>query len=388
MSIRGFVVLLVVTVLAVVGAIVAALLPARSVGDAAAGELMFPELARRVSEVNRVVVETPQYSVSWEQRDGTWVSPELGGYWSRKTSVPDLVLGLSRMTKVEAKTAEPDWYQYIRVGDPKVEPPTGVAHVTVVSANGTELADSILGARSLAIAASHTGGGMFVRDADGAASWLVEGLASVPAALPEWFDTILDIPGTEVSSIAILQGDKKVLEFGKTDASNGIYELVFSEPGTVEPDEVANSNTLRSVASAIVGVRAEDIRAADSVTTGPEARTNHFVTASGLELDITMVEREGEPWALIKASAAEGSEAAKAAEEINARTAKWAFKLGASHTTRLTQPLGNLVQKPSSPASEGVAPIPFDQDGRPILGPQAPAAPGLGISGEQFIPGF
>lgn len=388
MSTRGLIVLLVVTVVAVLGAIVAAVLPTRSVGDAAAGGLMFPELARRVGDVDKVVVQTPQYTVAWEQRDGAWVSPEHGDYWPRKTSVPDLVLGLSRMTKVEAKTAQPDWYQYIRVGEPAATPPTGVAHVTVMSSDGTKLADTILGARSYAIPASHIRGGMFVREADGESSWLVEGVASVPAALSEWFDTILDVSGTEVSSISIRIGDKRVLEFNKTDASNGIYELVFKDSEVIAADSVANSNTLRSVASAIVGVRAEDVRAADRLTLGQGVRSTRFTTASGLELDITMVEQVDGPWALIKASAPEGSEAAELAAEINERTAKWAFKLADSHATRLTQPFENLVQKPTNPAADVMAPIPLDQDGRPILGPQGHSDPGLGITGGELIPGL
>ncbi len=358
------------------GAVFAAVQPTLSGADTVAGEPMFPGLGQQVGKVGKVTVETPQYSMSWEQRDGAWVSPEHGDYPARKASVPDLVLGLARMTKVEAKTAQPEWYQHIRVGDPSASPPTGVAHVTVTAADGTKLADAILGARSFGIAASHARGGMFVREADGAQSWLVEGVVSVPAGLPEWFDTILDIPGSAVTDIAILDGNRTVLEFKKTDATNGVYEIAYRDPAEVAEDEVANSNTLRSVASAIVGVRAENVRDADTLSPAENARINRFTTASGLQLDITMIEQDGGPWAMIKASAREGSEAAAMAAEINARTANWAFQLAASHAARLTQPVANLVQKPTAPPAEGVAPIPFDQDGKPILGPQGFTMPG------------
>ena len=360
MSSRGFFVLLAVTVLAVLGATFAAVRPTLSGADAVAGELLFPQLGPRLANVGKVTVQTPQYALSWEPRDGAWVSPEHGNYPARKATIPDLILGLARMTKVEAKTAQPDWYQYIRVGDPGATPPTGVAHVTVTSADGTKLADAILGARSHSIAASHTRGGMFVREAGAAQSWLVEGTASVPGGLAEWFDTILDIPAATVTSIAILAGDRMVLGFRKTDATNGVYEIVYRDPAEVAAASVANSNTLRSVASAIVGVRADDVRALASLSPAENSRTNRFTTASGLQLDVTVFEEDGRPWTVFRASAPAGSEAAALAAEINGRTANWAFQLDASHASRLNQPLANLVQAPAAPAAEGAAAPQFE----------------------------
>lgn len=376
MSARGFVVLLLVTVLAALGAVFAAVQPTLSGADRVAGEPMFPGLGQQIGRVGKITVETPQYSISWEQRDGAWVSPERGDYPARKATVSDLVLGLARMTKVEAKTAQPEWYQHIRVGDPGANPPTGVAHVTVTSTDGATLADAILGARSYSIPASHTRGGMFVREADGTQSWLVEGVVTVPAGLPEWFETILDIPGSAVADIAILSGDRRVVEFRKTDATNGTYEIAYRDPAELADNDIANSNTLRSLASAIVGVRAENVRDADTLSPVENARTNRFTTTSGLQLDITVFEQDGGRWVVVKASAPEGSEAAATAAEINGRTANWAFQLAASHASRLTQPVANLVQKPSAPPAESVAPIPFDQNGRPILGPQGFNVPG------------
>jgi hypothetical protein len=304
--------------------------------------------------------------------------------------VPDLLLGLSRMTKVEAKTAQPDWYQYVRVGDPGATPPTGVAHVTVTSPDGAMLADAILGARSFSIAASHTRGGMFVREAGAAQSWLVEGGASVPTELPEWFDAILDIPGSAVSNITILAGGKTLLDFKKTDATNGVYDIASRDPAAGVPaNSVANSNTLKNLASGIVGVRAEDVRALDTVPPAENSRTNRFTTTSGLQLDVTVSdEKEGGVWAVFKASAPEGSEGAAMAADINGRTANWAFRLDASHASRLNQPVADLVKDPATPASDGIGPVPLDQNGMPMLAPQGFNAPGLGITGDQIIPGF
>jgi hypothetical protein len=108
---RSFVILLVVTVLAVVGAIVMAVQPSMSDTEAVAGDPMFPALSQNVAEADEISVETPQYAISWKRQGDGWVAPERGDYPAHKGIVSDLVSSLAHMTKVEAKTAEPNWYQ-------------------------------------------------------------------------------------------------------------------------------------------------------------------------------------------------------------------------------------------------------------------------------------
>jgi hypothetical protein len=373
---RGFVILLAVTLLAVLGAALLAVQPTLSGADPVSGEPMFPALGPRLADAATVTVTTPQYEVSWARRDGAWVSPERGDYPARASLVADLVVNLARLTRLEARTARPDWYQYIRVGDPTATPPTGVARVTVATAAGEVLADGVLGARSFSIAASHGRGGSFVRPAAGAQSWLVEGTAPVPTELPEWFDTLIDIPGPEIAAIAVLEGDRTLFEANKTDRTNGIYTLAYADPAQVAADVVANTNTLRSMASALVGLRVSDVRARASVVPGEAVRTDRFTTTSGLTLDVQLVEADGGTWALFTASAPAGGEGAARAAEITARTSDWAFRLDASRATRLGQPLANLVQPPA-PAAGATAP----SDAPPLFVPPGTDLPGRNLLG-------
>ncbi len=383
MSPRGFVILLAVTILAVVGAVFAAVQPTLSGADPVTGEQMFPALGQRLADAGTVTVTTPQYTATWARRDGVWVSPERGDYPARASLVSDLVLNLARLTRVEARTAKPDWYQYIRVGDPTATPPTGVAHVTVTSTGGEVLADAILGARSFGIAASHGRGGSFVRAANDAQSWLVEGIAPVPADMPEWFDALLDIPGPQIAAVTILEGGSKLFEANKTDPVNGIYTLAYADPAQVAADVVANNNTIRSMTSALVGLRVSDVRARDSLVPGTAARTDSFTTISGLQLDVTLVEADGGTWALFDASAPAGGEAAALAADITGRTAGWAFRLDASRATRLGQELANLVQPPAAPAADGAGAAPGEL---PFFVQPGSDLPGLGLLGAPAAP--
>ena len=111
MSPRGFVILLAVTLIAVLGAVLLAVQPTLSGADPVSGEPMFPALGQRLADAETVTVVTPQYEATWARRGGVWVSPERGDYPARASLVADLVVNLARLTRVEARTAKPDWYQ-------------------------------------------------------------------------------------------------------------------------------------------------------------------------------------------------------------------------------------------------------------------------------------
>jgi hypothetical protein len=354
LSLRAFIVLLVATAIALVGAIVLAVEPNLSATQAVGGDPMFKALGDRVADVTKLVVQTPQYKASWEKRNGTWVATDHGDYPTKETLVADVISGLAAMTTVEPKTNDPAWYPYIMVGDPAATPPTGGPHVTASAANGDVLADAIIGVPSESISASHGRGGSFVRREGEAQSWLVEGSTSVPAALSQWFDPIVNIPGPDVTDVAVLVGAKSVFEAHKADPKTGIYTLVNIDPAEgAAAGSVANVNAIRDMTSAVVGVTIEDARALDGVTPGDTSQTDRFTSVAGLQLDVTLVDADGATWAIFKASAPNGGDAAKAAADINALTEKWAFRLDAARLAKLAAKPANLVQTPQAQLSPG-----------------------------------
>ena len=105
-SARGFVILLLATVLAVIVAIVAAVQPTISAVTSIAGEPMFPALGQQAAaswQGHRPDSAIHHDAGSSATASGS--SPERGDYPARKSRVADLVASLSRMTKVEPKTA-------------------------------------------------------------------------------------------------------------------------------------------------------------------------------------------------------------------------------------------------------------------------------------------
>jgi len=371
---------------------VVALQPKLSAKDTIAGGPMFNNLNQRIADLQKVAVQTSSYKATWEKRGGKWVATDHGSYPGKDGAVVSVVNALAAMTKVEPKTDNPAWYQYIQVAEPagKAESTEGI-RVTASAANGDVLVDTIVGSMSSTIAASHSRGGTFVRNMGQAQSWLVEGTVAIPEQMSDWFDPIIMVPGPNVTGVAVLIGDKTVFEARKSDPATGQYKIVQLDASVGSSDEVVNDDAIHSLTAGIVNVTVQDVRALDSITPGKSARIDRFTTNDGMQLDVTLVDADGATWAIFKASALDASDGAKAAAaKVNALADRWAFKLDSGPIAALTTDVSELVRPPGS------GPVP-DQGGAfsggagaPFAFPRGQQPPGFGQGGTQLPlpPGF
>jgi hypothetical protein len=363
MSLRSFLGLLAVAVVAAVVAIVLIVVEQVSAeSPSVGGTPMFPALRDQIEDLQQVVIETNRYSLTLENRDGTWVAADLGDYPIESDPLVQIISSLTDMTTVEPKTSNPDWYRYIQVDnpadvtDPSVTP--GV-HIMARAADGATLVDAIFGAPSSSIGYARNGG-TFVRRTDEAQAWLVQGAIQVPTFQEDWFSQLLSIPGTDIARITILLGDEVVLDAEKVNFATGDYELTYLSDQIGPAGSTANDNGLRGVAQGVVSTSFEAVRLADTVTFADDARTVRFVTSSGLQLDVRLGEADGDIWVTYQASAPEGSDAVAEAQSINERADRWAFKLLSYRITALNRDLTDLFDPPAveeeAPAS---APAPL-----------------------------
>ena len=275
MSPRAFIALLALTAVALLGAIAVVVVQPRQTATAAiSGDPMFTSLSQRIADLQKVAVQTASYKATWEKRNDKWVASDHGDYPAKDGAVATLVNALAAMTKVEPKTDNPNWYQYIQVAEPtgKSDPAVGT-RVTASAANGDVLVDTIVGSMSSSIAASHSRGGTFVRNIGQAQSWLVEGTVAIPGDLANWFDPVISIPGTDVARVAVLIGDKVVFEAHKPDASSAQYKIDQLDASVGSSDEVTNDTQVHNLVAGIVNVTVQDVRSADSLTPGQSARS-------------------------------------------------------------------------------------------------------------------
>lgn len=361
MSRRAFLLLLFIAVVVTIAA--AALTVSSQVRDNAndgVGEPMFPAVAARDIEVAQLTIVTPRYELTFERRGDIWVTLSLGDYPARSEPVAEVLAALANMTTVDPKTDNPEWYDYIAVGDPEGDFANPGNRVIARAADGTVLADGIFGVRSISIGYTRVGG-TFVRRTDEAGAWLVEGQMNVPAFLPDWFPSLLSVPGTNVARVSVMEGGRLVLDANKIDFDTGRYQLTYLDPSIGPVRSTTEDNAIRGVTQTLVSVSLESARPKTEVTLPEGARMFRFTARDGLVLEVTVGDFEGATWVFYAASAPEGTEAANVARDINGRTADWAFRLPEYRVAAMMRPLANLIVPPPEPAAQ------------PLGGQQAPA---------------
>jgi len=357
MSPRAFVSIVAAAGLTLVVAL--ALIVARQVSadqPAAAGGPMFPELNDRIDDLARIEISTARYDLTLELQNDQWVAVDFGNYPVGLEPVLQIVSSVAGMTRVEAKTENPELYRYVGVDG--VSPTSGTIRLAASTADGTQLLDAIFGNDSASIGFTRVGGS-FVRSADEARTWLVEGILSAPGFVQEWFETLFSVPGGDVASITVFAGAEMLLSAEKINFDTADYELTFlSETLGFDPESTANDAGIRGVTQGIVSTNFDEARRLETVTFGDDARIVRFTTQAGMTLEARLGEADGEVWVAYTASAPAGSEAAALAADITARTEHWAFRIPSYRISALNQPIEALVSEPAvAPAAPPVMPF-------------------------------
>lgn len=356
MSPRSFLILVVLAVVAVVVAVVL-ILVADEPGfeNPRAGEVMFPTLAEAIDEdpnnLTQIEIETPSYTITLERNDLEWVATSFGGYPVKIEPVIEIVSSLTAMTRVEPKTANPDWYGFVGVVDPSEATSQESIRIAASNSDGEELMNSLFGYRSGSIGFTRFGG-MFVRPVSEEQAWLVEGVIEVPSFVQDWFESPVSIPGTAIASVAIFSGETMEFRAEKVNFDTADYELTFLSDTFGPEGTTAEDSQIRGLTQGIVSTIIEDARPIDSLELSDTDRVVRFETREGLTLDIRLVEADGETWLVYEASAEPGSQAEELAAQITQGTDRWALRVPSYRVDALSRPIDDLIVVPEVPAEQ------------------------------------
>ncbi len=373
MTPKAFLTLAILTGVAVVGAGVAVVAEQRASVVAKPGdEPMFPAVANDPGAVASLTIKGASYSLALAKQGNVWVASDMGNYPVKTGPVAQLVSGIAALKPFEAKTDDPALYPDIDV----VEPAEGnrATAVTAKNAAGQTVADLIVGKLSRSIGFNPLGG-TFIRRPSEAQAWLAEGQIVLPNSMADWFDSIVHIPGPDITRVAVLEGDTLVFDAEKIDLTTGDYELRTLDAKYQREDGlVAADNAIKAVSTGVVSTTFESARPEADLVRGPDSRTIRFAVKDGMQLEVRLGEVNGETWVAYSATAPAGSDGEARAKTISDRTAGFAFKLPSYRITPLQRPVADLVEKP-------------DADNQfPGAGPGAPQVPGVLMPGQTLIP--
>lgn len=317
----------------IVGAIVL-LLPVQTGKDGApeTGSLL-PGLEARVNDIEWLrLTAAGDKTVATLQRKGTsWTVEEASGYRADWDLIRDLLSGLAQARVVEAKTANPEYYDRLGVEDVDSETAAGIMIQFSADAG---LASVIVGNQARGRS------GQYVRLADAKESALIDRPLAVPADRSAWLDTfIIDISDAEVVEVEVDHPDGESIKIVRASADDEDFQLLEIPEGR----EIKSNWTVNALGGVLADLNMDSVAPQTGLDwEGGIGMT--LLTADGLLIEAGLLERpaadesdDREFWIRIEAGlyttalgagAESGNTETRArAESINQRVKGWAYRI-------------------------------------------------------------
>lgn len=316
---------------------------------------LVPGLSTELNEVKTVRISTAGNTVIAEltrQEDG-WVVSNRHDYPADFDKIREYLIKLSEAKLREAKTSKPENYTRLGVED-------------LAAADAKGLGVELIGQKSpakLIIGIASGGGspGTFVRRADEAVSYLVSGDVIPDKEGANWLArAVLDLPSSEIYSVAVTAPDKSKLNIEKPDSGEFNYSVLNLPKGR----KLSSESAANIVAGALSSVTLEDaLPAAEANPDAASTWTAQYLTYDGLAVDVTAWDHEQKTWATFVARVDEAQldawvakEKTKAdAERATAEAEAAAKAKAAAAATAATEAITEGDAKPTDDAGSDVA---------------------------------
>jgi hypothetical protein len=333
---RSFAALLLLTVLFVAGAIYSVANTSKTEPVRVSGERMFPDLAQSLNDLAWMRLSRGSDKIEFAAIGGKWAVVEKGNYPAAPTKVRRLLLGLSDLTLLEAKTQKPELFSRLELE----EPGTGSKSTLVQLQNrlGVSIVSLIVGKTRR----DRIGSGndtVYVRKPGENQTWLGRGSIDVSGSAVSWLDRrIIDIPAARVASMTFTDGDQPPLVL-KRDQANSEFAVADPPPDT----QFKSGKQLGEPAAALAALELDDVKPATDMPVpdggGPAAT---FVTFDGLTVTLRLSLNGNVTWAALTVTGTGGAE--PEAKAISASLGRWSFVLPTDRAKLLRTKLSDLTQ--------------------------------------------
>lgn len=345
--------LAVAAVIAVGGAVAVTSLQRAPSNEAQTGQRLFPEVAARADDLRAIVIASKDGTVRLARKGDRWIAPDKFEYAASVEQVRKLLVGLSELRTLEAKSSSPDQYGAMEVED--IGPDAKSVKVTLQDGGGAEILSVIVGKQRLGRSGT-AGDGVYVRRAGTAQAWLAQGRLSVDREPVNWLDRkVVDVKRDRVREAVIRSGSEVLMVTRGAPA-----EANFTLAGEIPADKKIKSEwDVNAIGGAFEALELDDLRPAADIEFAAGAPAGEVVTYDGLRVSAALAEKDGATWARFVAASAPPAEGlteeakakltsaedvAKEIAEINARVGNWAYKLPAWKVETLRKKPGDLLE--------------------------------------------
>ncbi|MBE9562029.1 MAG: DUF4340 domain-containing protein, partial [Proteobacteria bacterium] len=289
MNNKSFSILAVVTIAVVIAAVS---LTQTEVVPLKKGKL-FPELATTIDQVKTVNVKTNSETITMVRDDNwNWKMQEKHDYPIETDKVNSLLLAMTELTILEAKTSNPELYSKIGVDDISTQGSESV--LLTLQADSNTLASLIIGNSQIAKIDS-TRNEIYVRKLDDKQVWLTLGKLSVEKTLTDWLERqIIDIENNKIRQVNISNGEN-ISIFQDTPDDEEFQLANLPVNGKVKMPYV-----LKNIATTLSKLEFDDVIAANTMELDPKI-TAVFTTFDGLEVTMQVAKQDEKNYAIFVA---------------------------------------------------------------------------------------
>ncbi|MBK1660448.1 DUF4340 domain-containing protein [Paracraurococcus ruber] len=320
--------------------------------------LAFPGLAARLQGAQRIEVVKPDATLVLARRGEAWVLPAKGGYPARPEKAREMLVGLTELRLVEARTSDPAQHERLGVDDP-TRPGSTALLLRVLDGAGAPIAELVLGRRRVRTQ-GNVPESIYVRRPGEAQAWLAEGRLAVDADPQLWLDRdIANLPQDRVRRVEVRREGEPPLVLARPEEPEARLRIEQPE-GAPTPDEMA----VDEIARAFEFLTFLDVRT-EAEMPGQAVGESRFGLTEGLAIVVRSGLDNGDVWVRLRAEG-EGAEV----QRLNARWQGWAYQVGVWKLKAFAPRAEELKPR------EAAAPEPAADDApAPETPPQAPVAP-------------
>ncbi len=346
MHTKGVITLMAVAALSVVAAVGVSFSGRGAAVDPLIGKPVLPQVQAKLGDVGKVVVKRVGGTTTFVRQGNTWTVLEKSNYPADAAKVRKMLLGLSEITYVEPKTAEPGLYKRLDVEDPSAEKSQS-ALVEVYDGQGGELGKVIAGRRRIDELGGGTDG-VYVRLPDQARSWLAKGTLDLDSDIAQWLDRrIVDINEKRTKEAVLQQPDGSTLTItrDKPEDKFAVKDLpagrkLKSDTGAVEP------------ATALQAFDLVDVKAAgDAGLPKDGVHTATYTTFDGLTVKVEFAKQGEAEWARFSATASGDDKVKTEADTLNKRWSPWLYGIAPYKATAMSTKMEDLLEAPPAPTA-------------------------------------
>jgi hypothetical protein len=345
----------------------------RAPATATAGAPFVPGLAAALNDLDRVTLKKANNETvaTIERREGAWVVAEKGNYPADVAKLRQQVRALADAKILEQKTATPELYDQLGVGD-----------VAGANAAGIEVSFSAAGKQLPAVILGNEQGTKYryARRAGEQQSYLLDHDPNFPHSTGQWLaPTIIDVKGDRVQQVTIKHPDGETVTISKAAASAQNYDVANVPKGR----ELLYPGVANVIGNALRELNLEDVQSAADAAADKPVQVE-YRTFDGLVVDISGTKQDDNAWITVAArydadqaakfaappaeskppadanappeasapaaggaSSTNADERAAEVEAINKRTAGWRYKIAAYQYDQMTRHMSDLLKPPA-----------------------------------------